>query len=368
MRDPAEHLNVHTPVVPVEAPRNVRASIDEILEGPIAPNETGRFKRTDALGRIPAPPPPLRSSATPPIDLPIQDFPKATKSFDSSASPDFGGTGRQSQPDVGGVSPSSPRQGTFDRTVAMEGRPAEPTHPSAKFEEETKRSVEVGATGPMPRYVPPASGASQPQAPTAPSRPQMPTVSLHPPTAPMPAVVAPAALPSAPPRPLASRPAPAPVASVARRSHAPLAVGACLAIVIGAIVAGSVTYARGQARERLRAAQAATTVTAPAAPSTAPTPTPAPTPLTPEPSPSPTPAAPEAAPAAAVVTTATEGLLKTTGALPGRRIFVDAAVVGQTPESITVKCGSHVVHLGSSGKNQTIDIPCGGELVVSDKY
>jgi serine/threonine-protein kinase len=61
------------------------------------------------------------------------------------------------------------------------------------------------------------------------------------------------------------------------------------------------------------------------------------------------------------------GLVKTTGAIAGRRIFVDDRTLGQTPETVTVKCGPHVVKLGSAGKTQNIDVPCGGEVTVSDR-
>jgi serine/threonine-protein kinase len=60
-------------------------------------------------------------------------------------------------------------------------------------------------------------------------------------------------------------------------------------------------------------------------------------------------------------------VIKTEGAAPNRRIFFDEKVVGQTPETVTVKCGSHVVKLGSSGKPQTIDLPCGAEITIGDK-
>jgi serine/threonine-protein kinase len=56
------------------------------------------------------------------------------------------------------------------------------------------------------------------------------------------------------------------------------------------------------------------------------------------------------------------GIIRTTGAAPGRRIFVDDKVVGQTPDSATIKCGPHQIKVGSSGKAQTIDVPCGGEI------
>jgi serine/threonine-protein kinase len=57
-------------------------------------------------------------------------------------------------------------------------------------------------------------------------------------------------------------------------------------------------------------------------------------------------------------------VIKTTGALPGRRIFVDKRTVGQTPAAITVSCGVHTVQLGSAGTARQIDVPCGGELDV----
>lgn len=61
------------------------------------------------------------------------------------------------------------------------------------------------------------------------------------------------------------------------------------------------------------------------------------------------------------------GTITTTGAAPHRRIFVDEKVVGQTPETVRVKCGARVVRLGSSGSRQSIDVPCGGEITVGDK-
>jgi hypothetical protein len=43
---------------------------------------------------------------------------------------------------------------------------------------------------------------------------------------------------------------------------------------------------------------------------------------------------------------------------------MDGSLLGQTPEPFTVKCGRHQVRVGSAGKAQTVDVPCGGELVV----
>lgn len=61
------------------------------------------------------------------------------------------------------------------------------------------------------------------------------------------------------------------------------------------------------------------------------------------------------------------GVVKTTGAPPGRRIFVDHRARGQTPDSVTVKCGRHSIRLGSTGRPQMVDVPCGGEVTVSSR-
>jgi len=64
---------------------------------------------------------------------------------------------------------------------------------------------------------------------------------------------------------------------------------------------------------------------------------------------------------------ATMGRVKTAGAAPGRRIFVDEKTVGQTPEAVLVKCGTRAIKLGSAGSTQSIDVPCGGEITVADR-
>lgn len=61
------------------------------------------------------------------------------------------------------------------------------------------------------------------------------------------------------------------------------------------------------------------------------------------------------------------GIVKTEGAAPGRRIFIDERTMGQTPQPITVKCGTHMVKVGSSGRARSVDVPCGGEVIVSDR-
>ena len=57
-------------------------------------------------------------------------------------------------------------------------------------------------------------------------------------------------------------------------------------------------------------------------------------------------------------------LLKTTGASPGHRVYVDGRVVVETPGEARVPCGSRTVQLGSAGKPRTLDLPCGAEHLV----
>ena len=63
-------------------------------------------------------------------------------------------------------------------------------------------------------------------------------------------------------------------------------------------------------------------------------------------------------------TRAKTGLLVPEGAPKGRRIFVDGRAVGETPSEVPAPCGTHEVRVGSKGTARTIDIPCGGRVVV----
>jgi hypothetical protein len=58
------------------------------------------------------------------------------------------------------------------------------------------------------------------------------------------------------------------------------------------------------------------------------------------------------------------GLLTTASAPPGHRIFVDQRAVGQTPQSVLVRCGRASVKLGSAGRERPLDVPCGREVSV----
>ncbi len=61
-----------------------------------------------------------------------------------------------------------------------------------------------------------------------------------------------------------------------------------------------------------------------------------------------------------------DGLVRPTGAT-GRRIFVDGATVGQTPSPVKVRCGVHTIRIGSAGRPQTVDVPCGGEIEIAGR-
>jgi hypothetical protein len=60
------------------------------------------------------------------------------------------------------------------------------------------------------------------------------------------------------------------------------------------------------------------------------------------------------------------GILDASAAPAGHRIFVDGHMIGQTPQSGLVKCGSHQVHIGGAGRPHTIDIPCGSAIRIGE--
>jgi serine/threonine-protein kinase len=184
------------------------------------------------------------------------------------------------------------------------------------------------------------------------------------------------AMPSAPPRPAVVDRAPPAAPSGSKFSAA--TVGLALVILIGAGIGGTVAYFRYQHAEPETAhTPTATAITAHTPPSA----TTATAAVTVDPTPAPTPVASAPAPAVSAVVSASAapaprpvegvaadmGVVRTAGASPGRRIFVDEKTVGQTPQSVTTKCGVRQIRLGSSGKTQSIDVPCGGEITVGDK-
>jgi serine/threonine-protein kinase len=198
-----------------------------------------------------------------------------------------------------------------------------------------------------------------------------------------------------------------------KRGASGLAPVALLLVALAAAVAGVAGYMRWQKSRAIVAVASApvesgarvATTTAPGAtsrspfvapesptgtPPAVPAPSVAASPTTAAPGPAPAPAsasplasaaataasaaAAASAPAASTATVAPAGDLppgtgrvKTAGAVPGRRIFVDEKTVGQTPDAVVVKCGSRTIKLGSTGSTQTVDVPCGSEITVSDR-
>jgi serine/threonine-protein kinase len=58
------------------------------------------------------------------------------------------------------------------------------------------------------------------------------------------------------------------------------------------------------------------------------------------------------------------GVLETPATMVGHRVFVDGVARGVGGDRIRVHCGGHVVRLGSSGRFQSIDVPCSGIVSV----
>jgi hypothetical protein len=78
------------------------------------------------------------------------------------------------------------------------------------------------------------------------------------------------------------------------------------------------------------------------------------------------PAAPEPPksepPKRAAPSSPTEGTLVAPRTKVSHRVFVDGRVLGETGQSFTVQCGSHTVKIGSQGRRQIVEVPCGGNV------
>lgn len=60
----------------------------------------------------------------------------------------------------------------------------------------------------------------------------------------------------------------------------------------------------------------------------------------------------------------TRGIVETPGTLWNHRVFVDGLARGSGGDAIAVACGTHAVRLGSAGRLQWIQVPCGGRVRV----
>jgi serine/threonine-protein kinase len=58
------------------------------------------------------------------------------------------------------------------------------------------------------------------------------------------------------------------------------------------------------------------------------------------------------------------GVLETPASMTDHRVFVDGVSRGYGGDPIRVRCGRHVVRLGSAGRFQAIDVPCRGTIAV----
>ncbi|MDB4944962.1 MAG: serine/threonine protein kinase [Labilithrix sp.] len=240
--------------------------------------------------------------------------------------------------------------------LGLGGTVAMGTHPMPQ-----RPGMSAAPAGP-PRSGPPHSGPPHPGAPPQAAHPSNGPIPYH----------------------ITERPVP-------RRSSGGLVVVALAAV--GLLGGGAaVAYSRRTTGHAPTGTASVATTSAPVAVTARPTLTgsASATPVASAPAPMPTPSAPSATPrattAASAASTAgakstgtaasaapaadlsaTTGRLKTAGTSPGRRIFVDDRTVGQTPESVVVKCGVRKVRVGSAGAVQAIDVPCGGEINVGDR-
>lgn len=87
----------------------------------------------------------------------------------------------------------------------------------------------------------------------------------------------------------------------------------------------------------------------------------------PEPKTESVPASTPAAPMTKVVATSKFGKLTITGAATRHHVFMDGKrFLGTGTRSFTVMCGSHAIGIDSRTDTKDLEVPCGGELVVSE--
>jgi serine/threonine protein kinase len=158
--------------------------------------------------------------------------------------------------------------------------------------------------------------------------------------------------------------------AVQRRRAGRIAVVAALGVGCCILVAAALVRLGGRHDREERGSPASVTQVAPTpAPTTAataaPTPTPTPTPTqTPSPSPTPTASATASAPAPEDIP-GNMGQIQPPASAAGHRIFFDGRVVGEGATPIRVPCGMHSVRIGSAGRLQYVDVPCGQSIAVT---
>jgi hypothetical protein len=147
--------------------------------------------------------------------------------------------------------------------------------------------------------------------------------------------------------------------AAAARKPLLLLAGASLAIGACSVVAVSMAHALADRRGADAPAQPATLAAQIAPPATPPRPPP------PDPPADPAPAAianEQSAPAALPIDV---GELQPPASAAGHRIFVDGRTVSEGTDPIRVACGAHVIRVGSAGRTQRIQVPCGEVLALT---
>ena len=183
--------------------------------------------------------------------------------------------------------------------------------------------------------------------------PMQPPAPAEPP-APAPVVEAPVAAPlTDPPPPLPRNRAGRIVVAVA------LGVGCCILVAAAAMrFGGRHEYDDKSGAAAARSTQVPTAVSLTAMPTPTPTPTPSTTATA-----TPSAVAPEEAGATADIP-AGMGEIQPPDSAAGHRIFLDGRVVGEGTAPIRVPCGQHSVRVGSAGRLQNVDVPCGQSVAV----
>ncbi|HSO32250.1 MAG TPA: hypothetical protein VLT33_07040, partial [Labilithrix sp.] len=60
-----------------------------------------------------------------------------------------------------------------------------------------------------------------------------------------------------------------------------------------------------------------------------------------------------------------KGAIGVPGHAGEHRVFVDGRVAGTSPGTLVVDCGPHVIKIGHDGREQSVDVPCGGRVDLS---
>ena len=407
----SDRFRLGTPLAGVAPGRPLHDAIDDILRYSLPSNVPPNvFPKTDPPGGVPESP--TRKDQRALADLLARELGKlpAAPPPLNAAAPHHLGSTLVVATGAAGPGPQRALPSSFpamNRTLSMNERVdvRTPSVPSASeivhAEKPTERPpphLMVTSTAPMPPVPPPMLSPS-----TAKMRafvvPQEALGSMPSPGPASPGSSPPATLPlgamsASPSGPAAAPPPRLPAlpgthASIPADSTRPRRRGAPVLAAVGLLlfsiavgVAGFVAYVRWQKSHTLAAvAPPATTTVAPPAStavatqasttSTSRSPFAQPDPPTvsaaPPASASASPSPSASASASGEDVPAGMGRVRTTGAAPGRRVFVDERTVGQTPESVVVKCGSRAIKLGSAGSTQTVDVPCGGEITVGDR-